>query len=90
MASVARVMASVAGVVGAHSRGPGFTAPGFLLTPDPATGSRAVGAASGVPGSLRTAFRIRTAADSPVGVGMLQCRRTFDRHSRKVPAEARR
>ncbi|MDT0305003.1 MFS transporter [Streptomonospora wellingtoniae] len=84
------VMASVADVVGAHSRGLGFAALNFLLTLGAAIGPLAVGVASDASGSLRTAFLILTVPKLLGGVCMLLSRWTFDGDAEKVLAEARR
>ncbi|MUL41123.1 MFS transporter [Streptomonospora sp. PA3] len=83
------VMASVADVVGAHSRGLGFAVLNFLLTLGTALGPLAVGIASDATGSLRTAFLILTVPKLLGGVCMLLCRWTFDRDAQKVLEEAR-
>ncbi|KIH96386.1 hypothetical protein LP52_25315 [Streptomonospora alba] len=83
------VMASVADVVGAHSRGLGFAVLNFLLTLGAALGPLAVGIASDASGSLRTAFLILTVPKLLGGVCMLLCRWSFDRDAEKVLAEAR-
>ncbi|GAB3496469.1 MFS transporter [Nocardiopsis coralliicola] len=83
------VMASVADVVGADTRGLGFAFLNFLLTIGAAVGPMAVGYASDATGSLHVAFYILTVPKVIGGLAMLACWWTFDRDARRVLDAAR-
>ncbi|NYI97324.1 MFS family permease [Streptomonospora nanhaiensis] len=83
------VMASVADVVGAHSRGLGFAALNLLVTVGTAVGPLAVGVASDATGSLATAFIILSVPKVVGGLCMLAARWTFERDAEKVLVAAR-